>query len=161
MAFLNSLGTSSSSQMLVSEWSASRATGPADLKISAGIPSIPGEFPELVCLIAFETSSIVEGRSKLVFTGFYGIWLSTVGSTVEGLLSRVLKCSLNLALMLFFSLSRVGPSADRNGVVRGYVGPYTALMALKNIFEFFVAAWVSISSAFFSHHSSSILRSAV
>ena len=44
VAFLNSLGTASSSQMLVrSEWSASRATGPADLKISAGIPSIRGD----------------------------------------------------------------------------------------------------------------------
>ena len=53
MAFLNSLGTSSSSQMLVrNEWSASRATGPADLKIHAGILSIPEDFPELVCLIA-------------------------------------------------------------------------------------------------------------
>ena len=91
MAFLNSLGTSSSSQMLVtSEWSASRATGPAVLKISAGIPSIPGDFPELVCLIAFETSSIVgqDGsvgggwRSRLVVTGFSGMWSSTVGSTV-------------------------------------------------------------------------------
>ena len=59
MAFLNSLGTSSSTQMLVrSEWTASGATGPADLKISAGIPSIPGDFPELVCFIAFETSSM-------------------------------------------------------------------------------------------------------
>ena len=65
MVFLNSLGTSSSSQMLVrSEWSASRATGPADLNISAGIPSIPGDFPELVCLIAFETSSIVGGGGR-------------------------------------------------------------------------------------------------
>ena len=101
MAFLNSLGTSSSSQMLVrSEWSASRATGPADLKISAGIPSIPGDFPVLVCLIVFETSSIVVGTSRLVITGFCGIWSSTVGSTVEGLLSRVLKCSLHLALIL-------------------------------------------------------------
>ena len=46
MAFLNSLGTSSVSEMLVrSEWSASRATGPADLKMSAGIPSIQGDFP--------------------------------------------------------------------------------------------------------------------
>ena len=46
VTFLNSFGTSSSSQMLVrSEWSASRATGPANLKISAGIPSIPGDFP--------------------------------------------------------------------------------------------------------------------
>ena len=62
MAFLNSLGTSSSSQMLMrSEWSASRATGPADLKISAGISFIPEDFPELVCLIAFEISSIVGG----------------------------------------------------------------------------------------------------
>ena len=60
MAFLNSLGTSSYSQMLVrSEWSASRATRPADLKLSVGIPSIPGDFPQLVCLIAFETSPIV------------------------------------------------------------------------------------------------------
>ena len=60
MAFLNSLVTSSSSHMLlISEWSASKATGTADLKISAGIPSIPGDFPERVCLIAFETSSIV------------------------------------------------------------------------------------------------------
>ena len=49
--------------MLVrSEWSASRATRPADLKISAGIPSIPGDFPELVFLIAFETPSIVGGE---------------------------------------------------------------------------------------------------
>ena len=57
MAFLNSLVTPSSSQMQVrSEWSASR-----DLKISAGIPSTPGDFSELVCLIAFETSSIVGG----------------------------------------------------------------------------------------------------
>ena len=55
--------------------------------------------------------------------GFCGIWWSTVGSTVEGLLSRVLKCSLHLALMLLFSLSRVEPSADRSGVVRGLVGP--------------------------------------
>ena len=104
--------------MLVrSERSASRATGPADLKISAG------DFPELVCLIAFETSSIVGGRSRLVITGVCGIWSSTVGSTVEGLLSRVLKCSLHLALMLLFSLSRVEPSADRSGVMRGLVGP--------------------------------------
>ena len=120
VAFLNSLGTSSSSQMLVrSEWSASRATGPADLKISVAIPSIPGDIPELVCLIALETSSIVGGRSRLVITGFCGIWSSTKGSTVEGLLSRVLKCSLHLALMLLFSLSRSEPSADRSGVVRG------------------------------------------
>ena len=112
MAFLNSVGTSSSFQMLVrSELSASRATGLADLKISAGIPSIPGDFPELVRLIAFETSSIVGGRS------------STVGSAVGGLLNRVLKCSLHLALMLLFSLSRVESSADRSGVVRGLVGP--------------------------------------
>ena len=63
MAFLNSVGTSSSSQMLVrSEWNASRATGPADLKISPGIPSTLGEFPELVSLIAFKTSSIVGGE---------------------------------------------------------------------------------------------------
>ena len=63
MAFLNSLGTFSSSHILVrSEWSASRANGPADLTISAGILSIPGDFPELVCLIAFETSSIVGGE---------------------------------------------------------------------------------------------------
>ena len=34
-------------------------------------------------------------------------------------------------------------------------------MELKNIVDFFVAAYVSISSAFFSHHSSCILRSAV
>ena len=62
VTFLDSSGTSSSSQMLVrSECSASRVTGPADLKISAGISSIPGDFPELVCLIAFETSSIVGG----------------------------------------------------------------------------------------------------
>ena len=74
------------------------------------------------CLIAFETSSIVGGRSRLVITGFCGIWSSTVGSTVEGLLSRVLKCSLHLALMLLFSLSKVEPSADRSGVVRGLVG---------------------------------------
>ena len=116
-AFLNSLGTSSSSQVLVgSEGNASRATRPADLKISAGIPSIPGDFPELVCLIAFETSLIVGGRSRLVITGFCGIWSSTVGSTVEGLLNRVLKGSLHLALMLLFSLSRVEPSGDRSGV---------------------------------------------
>ena len=64
VAVLNSLGTSSSSQMFVrSEWDVSRATGPADLKISAGIPSTPGDFPELVCLIAFETPSIVR-RSR-------------------------------------------------------------------------------------------------
>ena len=56
--------------MLVrSAWSASRTTGPADLKISAGISSIPGDFPELVCLIAFETSSIVGARSRLVIMG--------------------------------------------------------------------------------------------
>ena len=97
------------------------------MKISTGIPSTPGDFPKLVCLIAFETSSIVGGRSRLVITGFCGIWSSTVGSTVEGLLSRVLKCSLHLALMLLFSLSRAEPSADRSGVVRGLV---------KNIFEF-------------------------
>ena len=106
--------------MLVrTEWGASKATGPADLKISAGILSIARDFPELVCLTAFETSSIVGGRSRLVITGLCGIWSSTVGSTVEGLLSRVLKCSLHLALMLVFSLSRV----DRSGVVRGLVGP--------------------------------------
>ena len=57
-----------------------------------------------------------------MITGFCGIWSSTVGSTVEGLLSRVLKCSLHLALMLLF-LSRVEPSADRSGVVRGLIGP--------------------------------------
>ena len=75
MAFLNSLGTSSSSQMLVkNEWGASRATGPTDLKISVEIPSIPGDLPELVCLIAFETSLVVGGRSRLVITGFCGIW---------------------------------------------------------------------------------------
>ena len=58
-----------------------------------------------------------------MITGFCGIWWSTVGSTVEGLLSRVLKCSLHLSLMLLFSLSMVEPSADRSGVVRGLVGP--------------------------------------
>ena len=124
VAFLNSLGTSSSSQMLVrSEWSTSRATGPADLKISAGIPSIPGDFPELVCLIAFETSSIFGGRSRLVIMGFCGIWSITVGNTVKGLLNRALKCSLHLALMLLFALSRVEPLAARSVVVRGLVGP--------------------------------------
>ena len=78
--------------------------------------------------------------SRLVITGFCGIWSSTVGSTVEGLLMRVLKCSLRLALMLLFSLSKVEPLSDRGGVVRGLVGPKISLMALKNIFEFFVTA---------------------
>ena len=51
--------------MLVrSEWSALRATELADLKSSAGIPSIPGDFLKLVYLIAFETSSIVGGEVK-------------------------------------------------------------------------------------------------
>ena len=110
MVFLNYLSTSSSSKMLVkSEWSDSRATGLADLKISAGIRSIPGNFPEQACLIAFETSSIIRGRSRLVIIGFCGIWSSTVGSTVEGLLSRVLKCSKHLALMLLFSLTHFAP----------------------------------------------------
>ena len=140
MAFLNFLGTSSSSQMLVrSEWSASRATGPADLKISVGIPSIRVDFPELARLITFETSSIVGGRSRLVITGFCAIWLSTVGFTVEGLLSMALKCSLHLALMLPFSSSRVELSADRSGVVRGLGRAVDFLMALKNISEFFAA----------------------
>ena len=123
MTFLNYLGATSSSQMLVrSEWSALRATGPADLKISAGILSIREDFFELICLITFKTSSIVGRRSRLVITGFCGIWSSTVGSTVEGLLSIVLKCSLHLALMLLFSLSRVEPLAHRSGAVHGLVG---------------------------------------
>ena len=54
-----------------------------------------------------------------MITGFCGIWSNTVGTTVEGLLIRVLKCSLHLALMLLFSLSRVEPSADRSDVVHG------------------------------------------
>ena len=58
-----------------------------------------------------------------MITGFCGIWSRTVGSTLEGLLNRVLKCSLHLALMLLFSLSKVEPSADRSSVVRGMVGP--------------------------------------
>ena len=99
MAFLNSLGSSSSSQMPVrSEWGVSRATGPADLKISAGFPSIPGDFPELVCLIAFETPSIVGGGGGGGGRG-WGSWASvgSAGSTMEGLFSRILKCSLHLA----------------------------------------------------------------
>ena len=51
-----------------------------------------------------------------MITGFRGIWSSTVGFTVEGLVSRVLKCSLHLVLMLLFSLSRVEPSADKSFV---------------------------------------------
>ena len=34
------------------------------MKLSAGIPSIPGDFPEWVCLIAFEISSIVGERAE-------------------------------------------------------------------------------------------------
>ena len=49
-----------------------------------------------------------------MITGFCGIWSSTVGSTVEDLLSRVLNRSLHLALMVLFSVSRVEPSADRS-----------------------------------------------
>ena len=124
VAFLNSLGTPSSSQMLVrSKWSASRATGPTYLKISARIPSILGDFPELVCLIAFEASSIAGGKSRLVIMGFCGIWSSTVGSTVEDPLSRVLKCSFHLALMLLYSLNGTEPSADWSSVVHGLVWP--------------------------------------
>ena len=99
--------------MLVrSEWSASRPTGPADLKISAGIPSILEDFPELVYLITFGISSIVGGRSRL-------LWDLVEHSGVH---SGVLKCSLHLALMLLFSSRKVEPSADRSGVVRGLVG---------------------------------------
>ena len=57
-----------------------------------------------------------------MITGFCGIWSSTVESTVEGLLSRVLKCSLHLALILLFSIGKVEPSADGSGVVRGLGG---------------------------------------
>ena len=123
MAFLNSLGTSSSSQMLVRSECFEGYWGLADLKISAGILSIPGDFPKLVCLIAFKTSSIIGVRSRLVITGFCWIWSSTVVSTVAGLLSRVLKCSLHLVLMLLFSLGRVEQSPDRSGMVCGLVGP--------------------------------------
>ena len=73
----------------------------------------------------------------MVITGFCGIWSSTVGSTVEGLLSKV---DEHLAFMLLFSLSKAEPSAGRSGVVRGLVGPKTSLMVLKIIFEFFLAA---------------------
>ena len=75
------------------------------------------------------------GRSRLVITGFCGIFSSTMGSTVEALLSRVPKCSLHLALMLLFSFSTVQPSDDGSGVMRDLVGPETSVISLKNFFE--------------------------
>ena len=82
VVLLTSLDASSSSQMLVrSDWSASRTTGQADLKIPEGIPSIPGDFSELVCLVAFETSSIVGrggGGGVEVEAGDHGFLLDVV-----------------------------------------------------------------------------------
>lgn len=85
---------------------ASGASGLSDLDSSAGIPSISWALPELSTV------------------GLRGIWSRTVGSTVNGLFSRLLKCSLHLLLMLFFSpLNRVKPSADRSCVVLGFADP--------------------------------------
>ena len=161
VASLKSLGNSFSSQMLLrKEWQASRATGAADLRTSADIPSIPGAFPELLCLIAFKISSIVRGRSRLWTVGFCGIRSRAWGSTAEGLLSRLLKCSLHHASILLFSLSMVEPSANRNYVVQGLAGPWTSLMELKNILDSCVSAYLCTSSDFLTHHLSCILRSA-
>ena len=92
-------------------------------------------------------------------TGLCGIRSRALGSTVEGLFSKVLKCSFHRAFMLFLSFRRVVPSADISGVVHGFAGPYAALIALKNILLFCASAYCCTSSAFLSHHSSCILRS--
>ena len=55
----------------------------------------------------------------------------------DGLLRRVLKCSLHLLVMALFSFISA-PLADRSGVIPGLDGPCRELMELKNFLEFLV-----------------------
>ena len=113
-------------------WTVFMMTGPATLKISAGRPSIQDALLMLVCLIAFLASSRVGGRSRLsVIVFFSGIKSRAAGSAVEGLLSRLEKCSIHCAMMLSLSLSKTMLSEESKGVVFGYEGPSTTLKELK------------------------------
>lgn len=130
-----------------------RLLRPAGLKISAGMPSMPGGLPETVCPIVYTSSSHVGGRLRKLSKVLCGIRSRVWGLTVEGMLNRVLKCSFHHELIVLFSYIRLGPSADRSRVIKPLGGPYTALMTLKSILLFWVSAYFCTSPTFFSRHS--------
>ena len=121
----------SSSYMLVKIlWNILRVSGTAALKISTGTPLCLDVLLMLDCLIAFLTSSRVEGRSRSSIIAFCGIKSRAVGSTVEGLLTRLEKCFLHHLMMIPLSLSKVMLWEESKEVVLVYKGPYTALKEL-------------------------------
>ena len=78
-------------------------------------------FPEPVCLIAFETSSIVWGE---VEAGDHGLlWDLVEHSGVHSGGSAEQGTEVFPPPCVDATLLRAEPSADRSGVVRGLVGP--------------------------------------
>ena len=93
MAPLKSYGMVSSSHILIRmSWEERKVPRPADLKSSAGFPSMPAAWPEFIWPTAFLTSSRVGSWSSPTRIRFCGIMSRASESTTEGLLSRLEKC---------------------------------------------------------------------
>ena len=81
-------------------WKASRVMGHAALYSSTGIPSFPGALPPFIWRIALLILSMEGDRLSSWRTGCWGIWFRVAGLAVDGLLSRLLKCSASVLLIL-------------------------------------------------------------
>ena len=133
MASLRSCGTKPCSQHLVKRsWRQTVTFSPPYWYTSAGIPSIPGDFPGFIWRTAFFISSSVGRTSSSVFTSALGILGNEDSSTLRLSLKRLLKCSDQRCMMASLSVRRVEPSAERRGAWICCEGPCTALRASKN-----------------------------
>jgi len=89
-----------------------RVTSP--LSTLAGIASNPGAFPVNICLMAFNTSSVVGGESSSRFTGACGRHSVAESLIVERSLRTLSKCSAHLSRICFFSVSRFAPMMGKD-----------------------------------------------
>ena len=115
------------------------AFGLAALYSSAQIPSFLGALPEFVWRIVLSISSMEGGRSSSWRTDCWRIWFKASGSTVDGLLCRLLKCSAQRFLIPTSSLIKGVPSENSKGNQPDLEGPCTVFSELMS----FLALWES------------------
>ena len=164
MASLRSCGTKPCSQHLVKRsWRQTVTLSPPYWYTSAGIPSIPGDFPGFIWWTALFTSSSIGRSSSSVFTSAWGILSkedsSTLCLSLKRLLKWLLKCSDQRSMMASLSVRRVEPSAERRGAWIWCEGPCTALRASKNERVSPRSAYICIFFARSVHQSFFITRS--
>lgn len=91
--------------------------------MSAGNPSPPGAFPEVVGWSALTYSALVGGSASSTFTSSWGIEAIASSEIEDSLFKSLLKCSAQRTQMSLLSVSKTGLSEEQIGTEPVALGP--------------------------------------